>query len=34
MIRLAGAVLYFTLFGAFILFAALFSPPRHKRGHH
>jgi hypothetical protein len=33
MIRLVGAVLYFTLFGAFILFAALFSPPRH-RGHH
>ena len=33
MIRLAGAVLYFTLFGVFILLAALFSPPRH-RGHH
>ena len=33
MIRLAGAVLYFTLFGAFILFGALFTSPKH-RGHH
>ena len=33
MLRLTGAVVYFTLFGAFILFAAFFTPPRHK-GHH
>jgi hypothetical protein len=33
MIRLAGAILYFTLFGAAILFGALFTSPKHK-GHH
>jgi hypothetical protein len=33
MIRLVGAVAYFILFGAFIVFAALFSSPKHK-GHH
>jgi hypothetical protein len=33
MLRLAGAVLYFIMFGAFIMFAALFTSPKHK-GHH
>ena len=33
MIRLAGAILYFTLFCALALFAALFTSPKHK-GHH